>query len=62
MEPTVQRTSSSRVDLFDTNGRLIGSITRPIAQDVLGPGREKVYLARRISRPESQMDRRSQAA
>jgi hypothetical protein len=62
MDPTVQRTSSSRVDLLDTSGRLIGSITRPVAQDVLGPGREKVYLARRTARPEALLDRRSQAA
>lgn len=62
MEPIVQRTSGSRIDLFDPNGRLIGSITRPVAVDVLGPGREKVYLARRAQRRETPPERRSQAA
>lgn len=51
MEPNVKRSSESRVDLFDINGKLIGSISRPVATEVLGPGREKVYLARRSSRP-----------
>jgi hypothetical protein len=61
MEPNVKRTSESRVDLFDRNGRLIGSIRRPVADDVLGPGREKVYLARRASRP-ARGPQRSEAA
>jgi hypothetical protein len=61
MEPTVKRTSDSRVDLFDANGRLIGTISRPVAADVLGPGREKVYLARRGDRSD-RTDRHPQAA
>lgn len=48
MEPTVTRTSDTRIELFDAHGRLIGSIVRPVERDApLGPGREKVYLARR---------------
>jgi hypothetical protein len=47
MEPTVKRTTESRIDLFDAHGRLIGTIVRPIESEILGPGREKVYLARR---------------
>lgn len=58
MEPTVKRTSETRVDIFDANGRLIGTIVRPIGSEILGPGQEKVYLARRAS----QNGRTSQAA
>lgn len=47
MTTIVKRTSESRIELFDGNGRLIGTISRPIDAEVLGPGREKVYLARR---------------
>ena len=50
MEPNVKRSPQSRVDLFDTNGQLIGSISSPVATDILGPGREKVFLARRTPR------------
>ena len=50
MEPDVKRSPESRVDLFDTNGKLIGSISSPVATEVLAPGREKVYLARRTPR------------
>jgi len=53
MEPKVTRKSDSRIDLFDANGGLIGTITRPVEAEILGPGREKVYLARRV-----QTDRR----
>jgi hypothetical protein len=58
MEPIVKRTSASRVELFDAHGRLLGSIDRPVEDEILGPGREKVYLARRETRAE----RTSQAA
>ncbi|HRN54297.1 MAG TPA: hypothetical protein PK788_12445 [Gemmatimonadaceae bacterium] len=47
MTTIVKRSSESRIELFDGNGRLIGTISRPIDAEVLGPGREKVYLARR---------------
>lgn len=57
MEPIVKRTTETRIDIFDVHGRLIGSITRPVAAEILGPGREKVYLARRTPGAE-----RSQAA
>jgi hypothetical protein len=57
MEPTVTRNPDKQVQVFDEQGRLIGVITRPAATaEVLGPGREKVYLARR------QNDRTPQAA
>lgn len=58
MEPIVKRTSASHIELFDAQGRLIGSIERPVKDEILGPGREKVYLARREPRTE----RSSQAA
>ena len=41
------RISDKQVQVYDETGRLIGVITRPVLTDVLGPGREKVYLARR---------------
>jgi hypothetical protein len=47
MEPDVKETAMQQVQVFDETGRLIGVITRPVVTDVLGPGREKVYLARR---------------
>jgi len=58
MEPLVIRTTDSRMEVFDADGRLIGTITRPIEAVILGPGREKVYLARRSPRA----DRQPQAA
>lgn len=54
METTVKRTSEARIELFDANGRLIGTITRPVEPEVLGRGREKVYLARRVTTQASQ--------
>jgi hypothetical protein len=51
MEPTMTRTADGQIQLYDDKGRLIGVITRPVVTDVLGPGREKVYLARRTERP-----------
>ncbi|MBK7906770.1 MAG: hypothetical protein IPJ78_09405 [Gemmatimonadetes bacterium] len=48
MEPHVQRNSDPRqVQVLDDEGRVIGVISRPVAAEILGPGREKVYLARR---------------
>lgn len=35
-----------RVELFDDSGTLIGVIRRPVVSDLLGPGREKVFLSR----------------
>lgn len=58
MEPTVKRTESDLVQLFDEQGRLIGAIVHAIVEPVTGPGAEKVYLARR---PASR-DRTPQAA
>lgn len=46
MEPIMQRTPDNLVNLFDDKGNLIGTIVRPVTRDVLGPGAEKVYLAR----------------
>lgn len=50
MEPKVMRNSKEQVELYDERGRLIGVITRPVVKDPVGPGREKVYLARRAER------------
>ena len=38
--------AATPLELFDDSGRLIGVIARPVRPDVLGPGREKVYLSR----------------
>ena len=44
----VTRISEKQVQLFDEQGRLIGVISRPVVPaEAVGPGREKVYLARR---------------
>lgn len=40
-------TTENQVPLFDECGNLIGVIERPVLVDPLGPGREKVYLARK---------------
>ena len=32
--------------LYDEKGRLVGTIDRPVSRDLLGPGRETVYLSR----------------
>jgi hypothetical protein len=61
MENTMTRTSDSQVQLFDDEGRLIGTIVRPVTPQVLGPGAEKVYLARRGAR-QGAADRSSQHA
>ena len=51
MEPTVPRPAEKpEIQLLAERGRLIGVITRPVDAEPLGPGHEKVYLAR--SRPE----------
>ncbi len=48
MEPDVKRTTDpQQVQVLDDAGRVIGVISRPVSPDALGPGREKVYLARR---------------
>lgn len=52
MEPTMKRTTNDQVQLYDEQGRLIGTIVRPVVAQVTGPGAEKVYLARqRAERP-----------
>lgn len=53
MTSTMKRTSDDQIELFDDQGHLIGTIIRPVTTEVLGPGAEKVYLARRESRPGS---------
>ncbi len=51
MEPTMPRTpDQQQIPVLDDQGRVIGVITRPVATDVLGPGREKVYLRRPAQR------------
>lgn len=52
MTDPVTRLSDSRIELRDADGRVIGTVSRPVDPDVVGLGREKVYLARRSARPE----------
>jgi hypothetical protein len=48
MDPKVTKISDKQVQLYDEQGRLIGVISRPVVPaEAVGPGREKVYLARR---------------
>jgi hypothetical protein len=48
MEPTVKRyPEKQQVQILDEHGRVIGIISRPVEAEILGPGREKVYLSRR---------------
>jgi hypothetical protein len=61
MEATMTRTAGEQVQLYDEQGRLIGTIVRPVTPQVLGPGAEKVYLARRLPR-QGASDRSSQHA
>ena len=42
----MQTTAGSIYCLLDDRGTIIGWIPNPVAKDVVGPGREKVYLAR----------------
>ena len=52
MEPKVMwTTAGSLLCLCDERGTIIGWIPYPIRRDALGPGREKVYLARPASVP-----------
>lgn len=53
MEPTMTRSADSRIELVDALGRVIGTIVRPLERQPLGPGREKVYLARRAPQREA---------
>ena len=46
-EPITMKSNSGSLRVFDDGGQLIGTIERPVAGEPLGPGREKVYLARR---------------
>jgi len=47
-ETTVKRLPDGpQVQILDEHGRPIGVISRPVEPEVLGPGREKVYLSRR---------------
>ena len=42
------RMAHNRIEIFDADGKLVGVIVRPIEPtSALGPGCEKVYLARR---------------
>ena len=45
-QPRLTLTTGGTLCVFDDRGRLIGTITRPVAREPLGAGREKVYLAR----------------
>ena len=45
-DPRIIVTSGGTFCLYDDEGRFIGTITRPIERQPVGPGRETVYLAR----------------
>jgi hypothetical protein len=62
METTMTRTTDNQVQLYDDQGRLIGTIVRPVTREVLGPGAEKVYLARRSQGQGAAHDRTAQHA
>ncbi len=47
MDTTMTRTAGETVQLFDEQGRLLGTIYRPVTPEILGPRAEKVYLVRR---------------
>ncbi len=47
METAMPRPTHSRLEILDANGKVVGIIIGPIDAQGLGPGREKVYLARR---------------
>jgi hypothetical protein len=48
MDRKMTEITEKQVQLYDEQGRLIGVITRPaVPAEAVGPGREKVYLARR---------------
>jgi hypothetical protein len=61
MTTPVTRISDTRIEIFDADGQLIGTISRPLDTEALGPGREKVYLARR-PQPRAGRPSRDQAA
>jgi hypothetical protein len=45
------RSTHNGIEIFDADGKLVGVIVRPVEPtSALGPGREKVYLARREGR------------
>jgi hypothetical protein len=45
-DPRIVVTSGGTVCLYDEAGRFVGTITRPVDRQPVGPGREKVFLAR----------------
>lgn len=49
--PIVINNPDATLAVLDDRGTMLGTIVRPTQLDPLGPGREKVYLARR-QRPE----------
>lgn len=53
MKPETTTMPQTRIEIRDAAGRVIGTIVRPVEPQPLGPGREKVYLARRAQRPEA---------
>jgi hypothetical protein len=47
MEPTtMEKRQDGEVYVFDERGRLIGTIPHPRSGEPVGPGRQKVYLAK----------------
>jgi hypothetical protein len=51
-ELRMTQTTGGSLCLFDDRGTMIGTIDRPVQRDPLGPGRETVYLVRRIREEE----------
>ena len=47
-QTTMQETQADRVVVFDERGGQIGTIPHPESGEPIGPGREKVYLARAL--------------
>ncbi|MBX7118153.1 MAG: hypothetical protein K1X31_04050 [Gemmatimonadaceae bacterium] len=54
MPPEMKPAAPPQLPVVDEHGRVIGVITRPVEAEVLGPGREKVYLQRRPALRSSQ--------
>ncbi|MBW7935110.1 MAG: hypothetical protein H3C62_16180 [Gemmatimonadaceae bacterium] len=52
-------TGGSMLCLCDENGTIIGWIPYPQRRDAVGPGREKVYLARPLAVPVPNHPRRA---
>lgn len=45
-DPRIIVTTGGTFCLYDEAGRFVGTITRPVERQPVGPGREKVFLSR----------------